>query len=72
MRIARLEKRVHRLAAMVRVLFALLRILLPDLTRLRVLMALSRVQEHVLGDTGLHTGDYSFFASQVECLFLTQ
>jgi putative transposase len=35
-RVARLEKRVHRLAAMLRILFALVRILQPDLTRLRV------------------------------------
>jgi transposase InsO family protein len=35
-RLARLEKRYRRLAAVLRVLFALLRILNPDLTRLRV------------------------------------
>jgi len=36
----------------------------------KLLMALSRVQEHVLDEAGLQAGDYSFFASQVECLFL--
>jgi len=35
-RVARLERRVRRLAAMLRVVFALVRILQPDLTRLRI------------------------------------
>ncbi|MFA5422276.1 MAG: DEAD/DEAH box helicase [Phycisphaerae bacterium] len=35
----------------------------------RYLMALSRIQRHVLGTLGLKTGDYAFFSSQVECLF---
>jgi len=35
----------------------------------RYLMALSRIQEHVLGVLRSPTGDYSYFASQVECLF---
>ena len=35
----------------------------------RYLMALSRIQEVLLGRRGQPTGDYSAFASQVECLF---
>jgi hypothetical protein len=35
----------------------------------RYLMALSRIQQHVLGSLGLKTGDYAYFSSQVECLF---
>lgn len=35
----------------------------------RYLMALSRIQEHVLDSLGLPTGDYSYFASRVECFF---
>jgi len=35
----------------------------------RYLMALSRIQQHVLGSLGLKTGNYAFFSSQVECLF---
>jgi hypothetical protein len=32
-------------------------------------MALSRIQQHVLGSIGLKTGDYAYFSSQVGCLF---
>ncbi len=35
----------------------------------RYLMALSRIQQCVLGSLGLKTGDYAYFASQVECHF---
>jgi len=35
----------------------------------RYLMALSRIQKHVLGSFGLATGDYRYLASQVECFF---
>ncbi len=35
----------------------------------RYLMAVSRIQDHVLGALRLPTGNYSYFASQVECLF---
>jgi len=35
----------------------------------RYLMALSRIQQHVLGSLGLKTGNYAYFSSQVECLF---
>lgn len=35
----------------------------------RYLMALSRIQDSVLGRLGLPVGDFSLFASQVECLF---
>jgi hypothetical protein len=35
----------------------------------RYLMALSRIQQHILGSLGLRTGNYAYFSSQVECLF---
>lgn len=35
----------------------------------RYLMALSRVQEHVLNELGNTPGDYSFFSAQLEALF---
>ena len=35
----------------------------------RYLMAVSRIQRHVLERAGLSFGDYSIFASQTECLF---
>lgn len=35
----------------------------------RYLMALSRIQAHVLTSLGQHPGDYSYYATQVECLF---
>lgn len=35
----------------------------------RYLMALSRIQQHVLGSLGLPAGDYRYFASQVESFF---
>jgi len=35
----------------------------------RYLMAVSRIQEYVLQTQGLSSGDYRYFASQVECLF---
>ncbi len=35
----------------------------------RLLMALSRIQSHVLGAMNLPTGDYSYFAMRVESLF---
>jgi hypothetical protein len=37
----------------------------------RMLMALSRIQEAVLGRHGVPYGDYSLFAAEVECLFTT-
>lgn len=37
----------------------------------RMLMALSRIQRSVLGRHGAPCGDYSLFATQVECLFTT-
>lgn len=35
----------------------------------RYLMALSRIQAHVLSQRKLRSGDFSYFASQAECLF---
>lgn len=35
----------------------------------RYLMALSRIQQHVLDALGFRSGDFGYFASQVECLF---
>jgi hypothetical protein len=37
----------------------------------RLLMTLSRIQDHVLTDEGLPHGDYSSFSGRVECLFTT-
>lgn len=34
-------------------------------------MAVSRIQEEVIGSVGLPTGDYSFYAGRVESLFRT-
>lgn len=37
----------------------------------RLLMALSRIQAHVLAEEGLPFGDFSSFAGRIECLFTT-